>query len=286
MYTEADLAARLTDAEAVRAPMIDSKAVLRRARRRRLPRQIAVGTAVSLAAVGIGVAGISGIGSGSGASSTAGDAASLPESGADPSDVDQSDVDQPKVGQPGEGSSGGVTDPGIDPGTAPSDGISRAPAEKLNGCGAELADVAPSATGLVLTTEFPDVAAADGGSVEGIVRMTNTGTTTVQGLTAAVPAITLSADGITLWHSNGAMIMSATVVDLQPGASLEYRAGFSAVRCSAEDDAAQQFRDGLPAVPPGGYQVSAAIDFAPSAGSGEAPILDLISGPLEQIELK
>lgn len=275
MPTEADLAARLNDPSAVRAPVIDSDAVLRRARRRRLPRQIAVGTVVSLAAVGIGVAGINGIGSGSGASTTAGDAAALPES----------DIDQPA-----DGSSGGVTDPdfdpGVDPGTAPSDGISRAPAEKLNGCGGELAEVAPSATGLLLTTEFPDEAPADGGSIEGVVRMTNTGTTAVHGLTAAAPAITLSADGITLWHSNGAMIMSATMVDLQPGASLEYRADFAAVRCSAEDDGAERFRDGLPALPPGEYQVSAAIDFAPSAGSGEARALDLISGPLEPIELQ
>ncbi len=266
MPTEADLTARLHDPSAFPSKPIDTDAVLRRVRRRRLPRKIVAGTMVSLAAVGIGVAGFG----------------SIPFSGNSGGSASTSEAGSPEEGDAATSYDGAAE--GSQPGAAPSDGIARAPIEKLNPCGGELADVAPSGSGLTLTTEFPDAVPASGGSVEGVVRMTNTGALPASGVTAAAPAVTVSADGVVLWHSNGPMIMSATLVDLQPGESLEYQATFTAVRCGTEDETSEQFREDLPPLTPGRYQISAAIEFAPD--STESRTLDVITGPLEPIELQ
>ena len=158
------------------------------------------------------------------------------------------------------------------------DEIKRAPADRLNLCTGTLAEVAPSVSGLVLSVSFPD-AAAGSDSVTGTVTMTNAGTATVTGYTAASPAITLSQDSVVLWHSNGPMIELARDVALAPGESIEYSAAFSPVVCDIEDDTTESFRSGLPAAPRGQYQVSAAIDLM---GDFEA---DLVTGPAQTITL-
>lgn len=162
-----------------------------------------------------------------------------------------------------------------------------APAEKLNLCTGALAEVAPSIYGLQLDVSFPAEASLGTAAVNGTVRLTNTSSTRVTGYTNPTPALTLSQGGVVLWHSNGPMIMSLAIVDLEPGASLEYQSSFIPVRCAVDDDLASSFREGLPAVPAGHYNLSAAIDFTADASmlQPDAPELDLVTGPLSPITL-
>ena len=157
--------------------------------------------------------------------------------------------------------------------------IKRAPAERINLCTGTLADVAPSRFGLELTTSFPDATVGQS-LVEGTVALTNTGAETVSGYTSSVPAITLSQNGIVLWHTNGVTTMDVVDVTLAPGESIDYVASFSPLVCTVDDDALERFSSDLPAAPAGEYNVSAAIDFL---GSDSA---DLVTGPLESVNLK
>jgi hypothetical protein len=233
-------------------PAVDVNSVLRRTRRRRLPKRAAAGGVLTLAIGGIAVAGFQGL---SGLSQSSGGSSDSAASTAE--------------------DSGGTSELFSSGDTSSSDLSKRAPADRINLCGGAVADVAPSATGLVLTTEFGTESAASVGakSVTGVVTMTNEGTETVTGSTAVSPAITLSQDGVVLWHSNGAMIDMATVVDLAPGESMEYQASFVPVICDVEDDLADSFRDDLPEAPVGVYEVSALIDLSTDMG------VELISGP-------
>jgi hypothetical protein len=158
--------------------------------------------------------------------------------------------------------------------------IDRAPAEKLNLCSAPVAEVAPAENGLLLTVE-PVTASADDHGIPTIVTMTNTGSAPVSGTTGGRPAMTLSKGGVTLWHSNGPQTMIAVPVELAPGESLQYPATFEPVRCGTEDDMGESFRDDLPAVGPGVYQLSAALDFTRNDGS----FIDLVTGPAVRVTL-
>lgn len=262
MPTEAELSAWLRDPRNRGVSAIDPAAVIRSSKRRRLPKLLAVGGALSIAVAGFGVAGISGFQSltpGDGFASSAGSSSeSTPESA--PGAAAEEDS--------------GATDTGI----------GSAPAEKINLCGGEVADVAPSPTGLVLTTDFPSPVPAGAEQVDGTVTLTNTGTETIVGTTAASPAVTISQGGVVLWHSNGPMIMLAVMVDLAPGESMEYSASFTPVRCGVEDDAAESFRPDLPPLGAGVYQVSAAIDLIPEGAEAGAPA-ELITGPTADITL-
>ncbi|MCU1582230.1 MAG: hypothetical protein JWO01_1618 [Microbacteriaceae bacterium] len=238
---------------------LDAASVIRRSKRRRVPQQLAVGGLGTLAIAGIGVGSVSVLQSFMPGANTAGSAVGPMRSD-------------------GEGSSssdGPLTD----------QGIKRAPANRINLCGAAVADVAPAASGLVLTPDFPASALADGRPVAGTVTLTNTGTETIRGTTAASPAITVSADGTVLWHSNGPMIMMAAVVDLAPGASMQYQASFTPVRCEPADDLAEGFRADLPALPAGDYRVSAAIDLSREA-STPGGSSELVVGPTQTITLR
>ena len=163
--------------------------------------------------------------------------------------------------------------------------MKRAPAEKINLCGGGLADVAPNAAGLVLTSSF-SAADASAERVSGTVTLTNTGTEHITGTSAASPAITLSKDGIVRWHSNGPMIAMAALVDLAPGASLSYQASFQPVSCGIEDDSAESFRENLPHVDAGEYQVSAALDLSIQAADGSFLSTDLVTGPTSEVTLR
>jgi hypothetical protein len=241
---------------------LDAASVIRRVRRRRLPQQLAVGGLGTLAIAGIGFGGVSAIQSLMPGTTTAGSAA-LPG---------KSD---------GEGSAGSNSDaPLYDQGTT------RTPADRINLCGGPVAEVAPAASGLVLTPNFPASAIADGRPVSGTVTLTNTGTETIRGSSTASPAITVSAGGTVLWHSNGPVTMIAVLVDLAPGASMRYQASFTPVRCEAADDLAEGFRDGLPALPAGAYRISAAIDLSREASGSGASSSELITGPAQTITLR
>jgi hypothetical protein len=228
--------------------VIDVESVVRRSRARRLPKVLGV-TGVSVLAIGglvFGGVQILGVPA---ASNTAGSAPA---------------ADSPMMSEAG--------DAGL------SDGTKRTAAEYLNLCEAPVAEVTPSPTGLMLSVAFPD---APSGStvVEGTVTMTNTGTSTLTGYTAAAPVITLAQGGVVLWHSNGPTTQEAREVALAPGESMDYAASFSPVVCAAEDDSRESFRTDLPPASAGQYQVSAAIEFM---GDFDA---ELISGPASTVTL-
>jgi hypothetical protein len=234
---------------------IDTAAVIRRSKRRRLPAQVGVVGVFALAIGGLGVAGLQGLGPQQPVSVSAGSAASGSP------DTERAPVPDDSVMGASEGT-----------------GLKRAPADRINLCGGALADVAPSPSGLTLTVDFPD-AAAGTPSVSGRVTLTNTGSRQVTGYTSATPAVTLSQGGIVLWHSNGPTIMMVRDVDLAPGESIVFDASFVPVVCSVDDDTAEAFRTDLPAAAPGEYQVSAAADVT------VGDTLELVTGPPQTLRL-
>ena len=237
---------------------IDIPLVLRRSSRRRVAQQVAVGSATTLAVAGIGVAGFTGM-HGLVPSTSAGSASSAntPETRGDSS-----------------------------LGSTPTDGgLTRAPADKINLCGGTLADVSRNAGGLVLSTSFA-TADASADRITGTVTLTNSGSERITGTSAATPAITLSKDGVVLWHSNGPTIAMAAVVDLAPGASLTYQASFRPVSCAIQDDSADSFRSDLPHVAAGQYQVSAALDLSRQNADGSGLGTDLVTGPVSEVTVR
>jgi hypothetical protein len=238
---------------------LDPQQVIRRSKARRVPRQVGTGALLSLAVVGIGIAGFSGIGGSQVSNTTMSDSAD--ESGTTESG---NDTRSDPTGNE-ESMDGG-------------DFTQLAPVEKMNLCGGPLADVAPSPSGLTITVEFPDSPAGTA-IVEGTATLTNGGSDTITGYTAASPAVTLSQNGTVIWHSNGPMIMLAVDVNLAPGESMTYPVTFTPVVCGVEDDSAESFREDLPPAPAGQYDVSAAI-----AVMGESTI-DTVVGPLTPVTL-
>ncbi|MCU1580110.1 MAG: hypothetical protein JWP19_2314 [Rhodoglobus sp.] len=234
---------------------LDARRIIARSRARRLPRQLAMGAIGTLAVAGIAVVGIQSI-------------VRQPEA----SIMSQTDAAAPSV----EGGQSFDTT------------TKRAPAAKINLCAGTVAEAAPSLYGLRLDVAFPETAPAGASAIQGTVHLTNTGSETVTGTTAAAPAITVSQGGVVLWHSNGPMIDLAVTVDLAPGQSMDYSASFTPVRCDVADDEAESFRADLPVLPAGGYYLSAAIDFQPDASMAQqgTPGVDLVTGPVTPITLK
>ncbi|HEY9497657.1 MAG TPA: hypothetical protein VIQ78_01375 [Terrimesophilobacter sp.] len=231
---------------------LDADAVIRRARSHRLPRKIAFGSAAALTVAGIVLVGFT--------------VARIPQSALMSASDNAGGAESADAPQPRDLQYEGL------------------PAEKVNPCGGELAPVAPSENGLMLTTHFPEGAPADGRPVSGTVTLSNTGTGRVIGSTAASPVITLSRDGTVLWHSNGAMIAIAVLVDLAPGESMDYQVSLTPVACGAQDELGSGFRDNLPALPAGDYRVSALIDFVPQ--SADAGGHQLLGGPPQTLTLR
>ncbi|MBC7403568.1 MAG: hypothetical protein H7279_10420 [Microbacteriaceae bacterium] len=261
MSTESDLKKMFSETGATLG-QVDLSRVLRRSSRRRIAQQVAVGSATTLAVAGIGVAGFTGI---RGLAQSTGSASS-----AAAPDAIRPDANRPEA-------TGGST--------ATDSGLTRAPAERINLCGGALAKVAPNAAGLVLTTSFePADAAAD--RVSGTVTITNSGSAHVTGTSAATPTIVLSKNGIVLWHSNGPVAAIGAIVDLAPGASMTYQASFQPVTCAVEDDSSVSFRDNLPHVAAGAYQVSAALDLSRQNADGSFPGTDLVTGPASEVTLR
>ncbi len=274
MPTEAELRTWMHDAgermPEGAASRIDSSEVIRRSKRRRLPKQLAFGGTLTLAVAGLGIGGVTGLQSiGSGGAVMSAADTSEPES-LSPEPLNAGSTGPESASTPGEGAPG-ATDGGAMPGSISGGGIHQAPANRINLCGGELARVAQSPTGLVLTPVFPASAPSGSAGVAGTVVLTNSGAERITGTTAVSPSITLSQNGVVLWHSNGAMNMTAVMVDLGPGESIEYPASFSPVRCEVEDDLAESFRADLPALPAGTYQVSAAIDMVPDVAPTVMP---------------
>jgi len=266
MSTESDLKKMFSETGATLG-QVDLSRVLRRSSRRRIAQQVAVGSATTLAVAGIGVAGFTGI---RGLAQSTGSASS-----ASAPDANRPDANRPDANRPGATGASTATD----------SGLTRAPAERVNLCGGALAKVAPNAAGLVLTTSFePADAAAD--RVSGTVTITNSGSAHVTGTSAATPTIVLSKDGIVLWHSNAPVAAIGAIVDLAPGASMTYQASFQPVTCAVEDDSSVSFRDNLPHVAAGAYQVSAALDLSRQNADGSFPGTDLVTGPASEVTLR
>lgn len=235
---------------------IDADAIIKRSRARRLPRQLAAGAIGTLAILGISVVGVQTL--------------RLPDQSAITATEQETALTAPENGLAG-------------------DSIARAPAERLNLCEGTLADVVPSRFGLQLDVEFPAAAMAGVEAINGVVRLTNTGSDRITGTTGATSAVTISENATVLWHSNGPTILSLVIVDLAPGESLVYEASIVPVRCSIDDDLAGSFPADLPPLAPGNYELSAAIDFSPTLAAGDADVdgsADLVTGPPATIVLQ
>lgn len=247
MPTESDLRDFLASTPAPGG--LDAKRIISRSRARRLPKQLGAGAVGTLAVVGFGAIGVQSL-----------------QVATPISSMDQT-LEAPRDGT--------------------ESAAKRPPVEAINLCGAPLAEVSPSFYGLQLDAVFPASAPVGTGPVEGIVRLTNTSDIRVLGTTNPAAAVTLSQDGIVLWHSDGVMNRSIMVVDLAPGESLDYPATFTAVRCGTEDDLLPGAGAELPPVPAGRYELSALIYFSPDESMPQTGTteLDLVSGPRATITL-
>jgi hypothetical protein len=235
---------------------IDVDAVLRRARARRRPRVVvaAAGSVVAIAAIAVPAVVITSFGS-TGASVTSSEYGpeAAPEAAGGAADSDAADSDAALSG------------PG---------------AEHLNPCSGPVTEFPPADGGLVISAA-PVTAAAGARSIPVTVTLTNTGDVGILGTTASRPALTLSRDGVTIWHTNGPSDMSARIVDLGPGESMTYETVFEPLVCGPEDDALEAFRPGLPAAGPGTYLLWAAIDVIHDDGSAT----ELVTGPAVAVTL-
>jgi hypothetical protein len=254
MPTESEFRDHLKATEAP-AVQLDARAIIRRSRARRLPAQIAVGGAFSLAVLGIGVAGVSGV-------------FSPPVGGSQEAmaPVEDSDLATPES----------LTE------ESTQTEIFRDDASVLNQCGATLVGAVPNPAGLELIVNLPEEADLADGELTGTVTLVNNGTEPVSGTTAALPVLTASQDGVVVWHSHGAMIMLAVIVDLEPGQSMEYGITFTPVLCEAEDDLDDPAS--LPPLDPGTYELSAAIDLVSAEVSDGGTTL--VTGPTSTIRLQ
>jgi len=257
MPDEDELRQRLHDDEPV--GNIDLDAVLRRSRARRRPRVAAAALVSSLAVLGIVVPVSISLASPGTGTLSAGSAASSSDFAVAP-----------------DAAEGGATGPRL---------IKRAPADKINLCTGTLASVAPAEDGLVLTVPPVD-AAAGARDIPVTVTLTNTGAQPVTGSASPFPTLTLSRDGIVLWHSNGPVPSLAREIDLAPGASTTFETTFQPVICGVQDDAQESFHTDLPSAAAGQYQLSAALDFSPTAtGAAGRDAAELVTGPTSPVTL-
>jgi hypothetical protein len=238
---------------------IDLDAVLRRARTRRRPRLVAVAAVSSLAALAIVV--------------PVSVSVALGHTG----QVTASSGSLATTNRDSGHSAAGQQVPSAAPG-GPLVG-EMAPAQKLNLCTGPLAEPAPAPNGLVLTVR-PVTAAATDRHIPATVTLTNTSTTPFSGFASPFPAVTLSRDGIVLWHSNGAVPSIAQMIDLPAGASTTFSTTFEPLACGVTDDTSGSFGADLPAVGAGDYQLSAVLDV--STGTGASV---LVSGPTTVAQL-
>lgn len=254
MPTESELRDWLKGGDTPPAPGVDPADIVRRVRRRRLPRQIAAGAATTLAAAGVIVLGV----------------ATLPQLVQPPVSVMSDGMQSPEFGT-------GHADESHDSSLVPA-----SPLQLLNQCGQPLTVVQPAASGLTLTLVFPsDVAIADG-EVIGTVTLLNSGTKRVTGSAAAGPAITLSRDGVTVWHGAPAPLAEAVPIDLAPGQSTRFDATFIPALCGSTDSSTNS---PLAPAAPGDYQLSGAIVIS-EVGDDNAAGSELVGSSLVPIHLR
>lgn len=243
--TEEERRLRRLLAERTTPGTLDADVVIRRSRTRRRG-GVVVTTAVSaLAVVGIGAVALGGLGG------------ALPHA----TTADAGSQEATLFGAEGGASESDLR-------STPANGVL---------CGAVVSEVAPSTTGLVLTPDFEDVAAADGTEQRGTVTLSNTGAEAVHGSASQSPVMSLAEDGVTVWHGSTEKDLLGVVVELEPGESMRLEASYLPVRC--EED---QLRADLPALEPGTYLLRAVIEVVPDDGSPP----ELVTGPAQEITLR
>lgn len=257
MHSEAELREAMRASVNVTPTGIDTEAVMRKARARRVPKRIAFSSLSVLAVAGVVTLGVTSM------------PALLPgQSGASDSAVMATAPESAQYA----GAGGSESE------------LSRAEKAQPNLCGMPTVRAESHPAGLALSASFPASAPADGEEITGVVSLTNSGTARVSGTTAAAPVIIVSRNGITVWRSHGMMVTAVEHLDLGPGESFSYDARFTPVECGPRDEIEGQFRDDLPPLASGTYQVSAQLAFIPDdAEAGE----DLVVGsPVTVIELR
>jgi hypothetical protein len=260
MADESELRSMLQrEAAAAGTPELDPSRLVRRSKARRLPRQVAAGSALAVAVLGLGIGTASGIrmlnppaemsSAGGGSEATDEGASTLSEEEALP---------ESSGGEGGDAAGGG--------------GIELAPAYKINACGGMLGTVPEDGlTGVSVEVAFPEAADVSG-TVRGSVEITNDTGEPLRGAMSELAATTLSQDGLVLWHTP--RVDRTLRVDLDPGESTTLSASFEPLVCSVEDEGRQDFPPDLPPVDPGQYEVSVAFDIEREDGF----VLQIVSG--------
>jgi hypothetical protein len=221
---EPDFSRLFRAAETDRVGTVDVDAVIRRARRRRIPKLIGLGAGVALAAVvfvGSGVIGLHTLGT----TTSAGSASSASTAGIAPE-----------------------ANPAKDFGSAES-----------GRCGSPPAGLTPTPNGLVATVAIPDAKAGQN-VVDGTVTLTNTGPRPVHA-TAGAPMVDLVRNGIIAWHSDRTAVGSTGEITLDPGTSTRFPIELRTQLCRASEDKSGALPADLPAAPSGAYQVFASIEL-------------------------
>ena len=252
--SESELRAALHGRNDAPAPSIDANEVIRRARRRRSPRQIAVGSVTALAVAAIVVVGVNAGQLFPRIVGAASDSASAPESA----------TSGGALGGPADLSSGKDT------------------GQSLNKCGSETPNIPSNSLKLAVDVSFPASVPANGQTVKGTVTLINTGTERVTGVTRVMPIVAVSQGGLIVWHSRIVDMSSGALVDLGPGQSKQFRVGIQLVTCSPDDDSGGGFSMDLPELAPGSYQVGAVVSLVLDGRGTE----QLISGPAAEIVLR
>jgi hypothetical protein len=166
--------------------------------------------------------------------------------------------------------------------TGDASGIRLAAPEKVNLCGAPVAAATDaSGSGLVVTVE-PPAALAPGATGDARVTLTNAGPQPVAGDLRVAPALTVAADGVTRWHTNGVVAYALVPVTLEPGGSVELTGPVSAVACGDADELAEAFPPGLPALAPGDYAVTAVVMFI----DHETGAIEYLVSPLARLPVQ
>lgn len=244
-------------------PGLDGTDVIRRARARRRPKQVAFGAVGALALAGFAYVGVTAMPGSLSTPMSAFDSGAVVESSSD-------------------GGAGFGPQSEESPRETPVDRIA---ADDVNSCGAEVVALPPNENGLVLTPHFPAVVPADGATVKGTVTLTNAGTEAISGHTAVEAAITLSRDGVTVWHSYATEVSHPwSSLRLAPGQSIDYPAEFTPVLCRNDWDLRPEYADDLPPLDAGEYEVSAYLFLGPAAGDYTHDVL--LGGPAQRVTLR
>lgn len=258
MPTENDLRMLLTH-EAMQASPIDTAAVIRRSRRHRRSRQLALGGALGLAVVGVAFVGFGGI-------------LPMPQTASTSTTAEGGEraLDE---SQQLEGASGAQSGPAPENYSAENYSAD-AQSAALSACGELYVAPPPAANGLSLSPNFAASAPLGAQSVSGTVTLQNSGATTIAATSPAAPSLTLSREGVTVWSGADSISSGGVEISLAPGESRPLAASFAPLSCASVSG------EGLPA---GTYELTASILVTPH-DPAEAPYL--VSGPAQSIELR